>query len=188
MHLGRWSAWLFRGQAAKVAPVDAFGFSWLVAVSPRKARVLRVGFSWISLDSLVRNRDFSMGYTGFSREIFSSRFFPNLRTERGLAVKTIRKRRVAHETSVKQILIFRKALSSGPSRPLPPQSQKQLAQRPPDTVTTLPVTKLRGRRNEPGHGLGDLLGSADAAQRRHRLDALAEARLGRSGRGSCRLR
>ena len=43
-------------------------------------------------------------------------------------------------------------------------------------------------RDEPGCGLRDLLGSADAAQRGHPLDALAESRLGQAGRASCRLR
>ena len=37
-----------------VGPVYLFGFSWAVAVSLRKPPIMRVGFPWISLDSLVR--------------------------------------------------------------------------------------------------------------------------------------
>jgi hypothetical protein len=59
-----------------------------------------------------------MGYTDFSEENFSSRSFPNVRlSEWELAVEGMRKRWVAHEVSLSQVLIFRNVLSSGPSPP-----------------------------------------------------------------------
>jgi hypothetical protein len=59
---------------------------------------------WIILDFLGfsrPDRDFSMGYTEFSEENFSSRFFPKSSDpERELAVEARRKRWVAHEASL----------------------------------------------------------------------------------------
>jgi hypothetical protein len=57
-----------------------FGFSWLAAFSLRKTRLFD---RWISLDFLGfsrPNRDFSMGYAGFSLENFSSRFLLGVRS------------------------------------------------------------------------------------------------------------
>ena len=47
------------------------GFSWRASVLERKGAKTGVGKAWISLDSLVRNRAFSMGYGRFPEKIFS---------------------------------------------------------------------------------------------------------------------
>jgi hypothetical protein len=77
----------------------------LVFLGPRRFVAKTPAYKgWIILDFLGfsrPNRDFSMGYTDFSEENFSSRFFPNLRiAELELAVEAMRKRWVAHEASL----------------------------------------------------------------------------------------
>jgi hypothetical protein len=48
----------FSAAGRDIGPVDPFGFSWPLAVSLRKPPLMAVGFSWISLDSLVRIETF----------------------------------------------------------------------------------------------------------------------------------
>jgi hypothetical protein len=64
------------GAAARrgVGPVDPFGFSWPLAVSLRKPPIMRVGFPWISLDSLVRIETFQLVTRLLAGKIFSSAF------------------------------------------------------------------------------------------------------------------
>jgi hypothetical protein len=89
------------GWAIVLAQSSRFGFSWPAAFSLRKTRLMTVGFVWISLDSLVRIEDLSMGYAGFSLKNFSSRFIPGVRvadartTDRGS-----RRRRTVHQASL----------------------------------------------------------------------------------------
>src|SRR5271168_5200573 len=68
-------------------PVDRFGFSWLVAFSLRKPPLGRVGFPWISLDSLVRNKTFQW-VTRISREEFFSRLFPGVKRRQDVSVRS----------------------------------------------------------------------------------------------------
>jgi hypothetical protein len=50
--------WLLLGTGRDIGPVDGFGFSWPLAVSLQRPPIMRVGFPWISLDSLVRIETF----------------------------------------------------------------------------------------------------------------------------------
>jgi hypothetical protein len=47
-----------------IDPVDPFGFSWTLAVSLRRPPIIRLGLSWISLDSSVRIESYQW-VTGF---------------------------------------------------------------------------------------------------------------------------
>ena len=53
-----------------------FGFSWRVAVSLRKLPLMRVGFPWISLDSLARIEAFQSVTRKERRKIFPRAFSP----------------------------------------------------------------------------------------------------------------
>jgi hypothetical protein len=60
----------FRRRAATWVWWLPFGFSWRVAVLPRRPPAMRVGFSWISLDSLVRIETFQ-----WVTQLLAARFF-----------------------------------------------------------------------------------------------------------------
>ncbi len=91
---------------------------WIVLDRQRFAAKITAKACWISLDFLGfsrPNRDFSMGYGGFSAKIFSSRFFPlrgRFRTKE-FAFDT-RKGGVAHWASLSQFLISCNQLSRDP--------------------------------------------------------------------------
>jgi hypothetical protein len=57
-----------------VVQVGLFGFSWLVLISLRKPSSTRVGFIWISLDSLVRIETFQWVAREFRRKNFPLAF------------------------------------------------------------------------------------------------------------------
>ena len=97
-----------------------FGFSWRPTCFGLKTSFLSLGFPWISLDFLGfsrPNRDFSMGYAGFSWEEFFGPPFPTAPrgAATGAAVEAIRKRGIVHAASLPGLLIFCKQLLSEPS-------------------------------------------------------------------------
>src|ERR1700722_2593803 len=71
---------------------------------------------WICLDFLGfsrPNRDLSMGYAGFSLEVFSSRFIPGVRIAETRTTDLERqRRRTVHGASLARFLIFCKILSA----------------------------------------------------------------------------
>jgi hypothetical protein len=97
---------------------------------PRPWRSIRLGFlggslfaaktsiqgCWISLDFLGfsrQNRDLSMGYTRFSLNKFFLSLFPVSRiAETGARGRGMRKRRIAHQANLNQVLLFRKKMST----------------------------------------------------------------------------
>ena len=84
-----------------VGPVDPFGFSWFVAVSLRRPPTMRVGFPWISLDSLVRNETFQWVTRIKAGKVFLGAFVLAFEApEREPAVEAMRKRRVVHGASI----------------------------------------------------------------------------------------
>jgi hypothetical protein len=64
----------FSAAGRDIGLVDPFGFSWRLAVWLRRRPLMSLGFSWISLDSLVRNETFQWVTPVFRQEYFS-RFF-----------------------------------------------------------------------------------------------------------------
>jgi hypothetical protein len=121
----------FSAAGRDIGPVDPFGFSWPLAVSLRKPPLMAVGFSWISLDSLVRIETFQRVTRLEAEKSFSSRFFHGVRSApTGACALGIRKRRLVHGASLPQFLIFCNRLSSEPfpfgrpdpkaARPSPP--------------------------------------------------------------------
>jgi hypothetical protein len=78
---------------------------------------MRVGFPWISLDSLVRIEAFQWVTRVEARKLFNSRLLPGVRSAgTGAWVEAMRKRRIVHGASLPWFLIFCKIL---PSEPLP---------------------------------------------------------------------
>ena len=69
---------LFGGGPARRVRTARFGFSWPVALSLRKPPLMRVGFPWISLDSLVRIETYQWVTRYKWRKIFSRAFPPGL--------------------------------------------------------------------------------------------------------------
>jgi hypothetical protein len=104
---------LSRRRPALVRPVHLgfLGVGRFAAKAPDSER-------WISLDFLGfsrANRDFSMGYAGFSREEFFARLFRRLGRppRRDRAVKAMRIRRIIHAASLARFLVHVNPLLSG---------------------------------------------------------------------------
>jgi hypothetical protein len=93
---------------------DPFGFSWLLAISLRKPPIMRVGFPWISLDSLVRVETYQWVTRHKRAKVFLGASAPGVGApRREPPVKAMRKRTIVHEASLMRILLFRNKLSSG---------------------------------------------------------------------------
>jgi hypothetical protein len=91
------SVWLLRGGGRDLGPVDPFGFSWPLAVSVRRPLIAKVGFPWISLDSLVRIDTFQWVTRLEAGKLFSQPFsWRSKRPVRGHVVEAMRKRRFVH--------------------------------------------------------------------------------------------
>jgi hypothetical protein len=87
---------------------------------------MRVGFPWISLDSLVRIEAYQWVTRHKASKSFSRRFFRGERPERERAVEAMRKRQDCSWASLTWFLIFRNRLSSEPV-PFGRLNPKQLA-------------------------------------------------------------
>jgi hypothetical protein len=104
--------WLLLGSGAgDLGPVDPFGFSWPVAVSSRKPPLMRVGFPWISLDSLVRIETYQW-VTRKKRRKFFPLAFPSCTSRAGTepAVLAYGSAGVGHGRKLSQFLLFCKIL------------------------------------------------------------------------------
>ena len=90
-----------------IGPVDPFGFSWPLAVSLRKPPLMAVGFSWISLYSLIRIDIFQWVRRLEAGKSFSRTFALALEApQREPAVEAMRKRRIVHGATLTGFLIF----------------------------------------------------------------------------------
>jgi hypothetical protein len=111
----------------------SFGFSWRVAVSLRRPLITRVGFPWISLDSLVRIETYQWVTRLLARRI-SRAWVPDVSspTTAGLALG-MRKGMVAHGLKLTVISDFLQAIVFSDCCPSPFERrskatrQKQLA-------------------------------------------------------------
>ena len=93
-------------------PVDPFGLSWRMAVSPRKAPLKRVGKVWISLDSLVRNEPFQWVTRDFRRKKIRAPFRPQGREAQACkpALSSLGKGGIVHGPSLAPFPNFRNQL------------------------------------------------------------------------------
>src|ERR1700722_1987876 len=110
------SVWLLLGSGPAISVRSIrLDFPWPLAVSLRRPPLMRVGLSWISLDSLVRIETFQW-VTGLEAGIiFRCAFSLALAApQRESAVEAMRKRRIVHRASLIRFLIFCNKLSSEP--------------------------------------------------------------------------
>jgi hypothetical protein len=111
-------------EAVRLRPIDPFWVFSALAVSSRKSPNTPIGFAWISLDSLVRIETYQWVTMDFRKGIFLSPFPKMNKDGMGDGVLEMRKRRIAHEVSLTQILIFRNNSSSDRFLICPPQPKK----------------------------------------------------------------
>jgi hypothetical protein len=134
--LGRF-AFGWSGGPPPRGPVDPFGFSWPLAVSLRKPPIMRVGFPWISLDSLVRIATFQLVTRLLAGKIFSSAFSVGLASLRSwhMEAQDCSRGKPNLISDFLQLIVARAV-------PFRPQSESSslYARRP---------TALRGRRSRP---------------------------------------
>jgi hypothetical protein len=96
-----------RRQGPAAAPRDPFGFSWNAAVLRQKPPSAAIGFSWISLDSLVRIETFQWVTRRFRDHNYSCAFPLVVEAwERTPSVKAMRQGMIVHAANLAVFLIF----------------------------------------------------------------------------------
>jgi len=92
---------------------DPFGFPSALAVSLRKPPIMRVGFPWISLDSLVRIETYQWVTRKIREKIFPLAFPPGMSsTGSESAVWAYRRGGLVMGASLTRVLIYSKKLST----------------------------------------------------------------------------